>query len=416
MTLLRQPATALTTSLVLFATGPAWAADLEFDLTGRVSLYAKRANLAATDLVPNTDEAGYQDALVGMSGVMGAKSSYGRLSVATQFRAEVRAGQVEAFTDEAYAELLLGESLFLFGGRRILSYGQAYGLNPADNLHDPLAENRIFPSGQARSEVEGTEMIGSDLLFNNGFSLSLVYAPDREDPRLGIEEDFAMLRFSGLMAGGAGDYSVALIDGNRPGAALSFSWGIGEASVIYMDATFRKGREKQVVAGTSPLGHFLLEPRETDRIHPFVTPGFGYTFGNGLSLNAEYTRDAGGYSDGEWDRIINALDTVTPAQSGVHGQSLNQLNGLLNHYTLRQNYGFLRVSHDNLFGRPVSGEVTVLHGLNDGSGSLGLRLEMPLGDRATLGLIATHKYGGENSEFTLRPEGDAFAIYTTMKF
>ncbi|WP_293573955.1 hypothetical protein [Phaeobacter sp.] len=416
MTLFRQSATALTTSLALLATGPAWASELQFDLMGRVSLYGKRANLVATDLVPNPDASGYQDALAGMSGVMGAKLSYGRLSLATQFRAEARDGQVETFTDEAYAELLLGESLFLFGGRSILSYGQAYGLNPADILHDPLAENRIFPSGQARSDVEGTEMIGADMLFDNGSSFSLIYAPDREDPRLGIKEDFAMLRFSGLIAGGAGDYSVALIDGNRPGAALSFSWGIGDASVIYMDAAFRKGREKQAISGTSPLGHLLLETRETGKIHPYATLGFGYTFGNGLSLNAEYTRDAGGYSDSEWYRIVDALDTTTPAQSTVHGQSLNQLNGLLNHYTLRQNYGFLRVSHDNLFGKAVSGEVTVLHGLDDGSGSLGLRLEMTLGDRATLGLTTTHKYGGENSEFTLRPEGDAIAIYTTMKF
>ncbi|MBO9463660.1 hypothetical protein J7443_00315 [Tropicibacter sp. R15_0] len=416
MTMFRQSATALTASLALLATGPAWATDLEFDLTGRVSLYGKRVSLDATDLVPDPDASGYQDALAGLSGVMGAKLSYGRLSLAAQFRAEARDGQVETFTDEAFAELLLGESLFVFGGRRILSYGQAYGLNPADILHDPLAENRIFPSGQARSDVEGTEMIGADLLFDNGSSLSLIYAPDREDPRLGVEEDFAMLRFSGLMAGGAGDYSVALIDGNRPGAALSFSWGLGDASVIYMDATFRKGREKQAISGTSPLGHLMLETRDTDKVHPFVTLGFGYTFENGVSLNAEYTRDAGGYSDSEWDRIVSALDTITPTQSAVHGQSLNQLNGLLNHYTLRQNYGFLRVSHDSLFGKPVSGELTVLHGLDDGSGSLGLRLEMPLGEQATLGLSATHKYGGENTEFTLRPEGDALAIYTTMKF
>ncbi len=416
MTMSPPCATALATCLTLLSTGPARAAELDLDLTGRASLFGQRNTISATDLVPDPDGSGYQEALSGLTGTMGAKLSYGRLSITTQFRAEAQDSQVETFTDEAYAEVLLGDALFLYGGRRILSYGQAYGLNPADILHDPLAENRIFPTGQARSDVKGTDLIGADLLLDNGSSLSLIYAPDRDDPRLGVKEDFAMLRFSGLMADGAADYTLALIGGERPGAAVSFSWGLGDASVVYMDATFRKGREKQTVAGTSPMGHLLLDPLETDKIQPFVTLGFGHTFENGISLNAEYTRDAGGYNDAEWDRIIDALDTITPTQSAVHGQSLGRLNGVLNHYTLRQNYGFLRVSHDALFGKPISGELTVLHGLDDGSGSLALRLEMPLGDLATIGLQASQKYGGENTEFNLRPMRDSLAIYTTMKF
>ena len=117
-------------------------------------------------------------------------------------------------------------------------------------------------------------MIGADLLFGNGSSLSLIHAPDRKDPRLGVEEDFSMLRFSGLLAGGAGDYTVALISGERPGGAVSLSWGIGGAAVAYMDATFRKGREKRVVSGTSPAGHLLLDARETGKVQPFVTLGY----------------------------------------------------------------------------------------------------------------------------------------------
>ena len=159
------PVTPMAVWLALLTALPAAAEGLSFDLTERVSLYGKHSTISATDLVPDPDESGYQEDFAGVIGVMGARLSYGRLSIVTQFRAEAWDGQADIFTDEAYTETLLGESLFLYAGRRILSYGQAYGLNPADILDDPLAKNQIFPSDQARSNVEGTDLIGADLLF-----------------------------------------------------------------------------------------------------------------------------------------------------------------------------------------------------------------------------------------------------------
>lgn len=74
-----------------------------------------------------------------------------------------------------------------------------------------------------------------------------------------------------------------------------------------------------------------------------ATLGLGHTLDCGLSINLEASHDAGGYSRLEWDQLAEALDAITPAQSAIQGQALSQLNGVLNHYTLRKNYTFLRL-------------------------------------------------------------------------
>ena len=93
-----------------------------------------------------------------------------------------------------------------------------------------------------------------------------------------------------------------------------------------------------------------------------------------------------------------------------------RLNETLDHYTLRRNYGFLRIAHDAAFGTELAIEATALHGFDDGSGAVGLRLEYPATEQVSLGLKAERKYGGKNSEFALRPETGAIAVYVGASF
>lgn len=113
---------------------------------------------------------------------------------------------------------------------------------------------------------------------------------------------------------------------------------------------------------------------------------------------------------------MEVLDAVPPVRSAAQGASLGQINGLLDHYTLRRNYGFLRLAKDGMLNGALDGEVTLLHGFDDDSGTLALRLEHPIGDKIVSGLKLTHPYGHENGEFVLRPRQDTIALYTTMKF
>ena len=402
---------------VLMLAHATWAEDIDFEMNGQLGASGQYSDITPTPLVPNPKAADYYDTQAEGFALVRGKLKYQNLGFYSQFRAESEDQESENSVDEAYVEARLGDGVFVYGGRRILSYGQSYGLNPADILRDPLAENDTYSSTLSRSMQAGADLGGVDIFFDAGGTLSLIYISDHDNPRLNLDENIGMVRYSGFLADGVVDYSAALISGERAGAALSFSQGIGDASVLYMDGTMRRGREKRVVSGTSPQGHLLVEARETSDLYPFATLGFGHFFDNGWSVNLELSHDTGGYSDKEWSQITSALNTITPPQSAIQGQALGQLNGVLNHYTLRQNYTFFRVSHDNLFlDGKVSGAATLLYGMDDGSGSLGMRLETPLADSITTGLYFTHKFGSKNDEFKLRPENNTVALYMTMPF
>jgi len=394
------------------------AEDLSLRVNGVIDAYIASATLRhATDLVPFPAAAGYRDAHGGGEATFRITSRTGALTVGSQLRlAADHENEADLHVDEAYAELLLGNRIFAFAGRRILAWGQSHGLNPADFFRDPQRENAVFRQAQARSRVEGADMIGTDILFDNGRTLTLLNAPGFDRRHNGQEEDIALIRLSGFAFDGALDHAVTAISGDRPGAGVSLNHVIGEASVVYLDSAFRRGREKRSIAAIDPAGSLMLDPPETGGVIPHFTLGLGHTFGNGLSMNLEYTHDAGGYSNREWERIVRALDHVTPAISVVHGQTLGQLNGLLDHHTLRRNYAFVHIAHDGLFGSQLAIELTALHGMDDGSGTLGLRLEHPLTDQITVGLRASRKYGGTNTEFTLRPETNSIALYAGVTF
>ena len=395
---------------------PSRADEVSFDMTGRIAISGEYAGLSATALTPDPAASGDQDISAGGVGVVGARLKSGGLALHTQLRIEARAREINVSMDEAWGELLFGEALFVHAGRRILSHGQAYGLNPADVLYDRLKAHTVYPASQSRSDSRGIDLVGAQMLFDSGSGVSLIYAPGHRNPRLEAKENFAMLRFSGFAMDNALDYSLALLGGRRPGAALSLSGGIGDASVLYMDATIRKGREKQVINGIDRQGGLLVSSRQMKGIYPFVTLGLGHTFENGLSVNVEATHDAGGYSGREWDRLTQTLNAITPARSAADGRSLRRMNNVLNHYILRRNYGFVRLARDTFPGLPLSGELTALYGIDDGSGSLGLRVETPVSDQVMTGLYARYSFGGANDEFTLRPRIGSIALYSTIRF
>lgn len=392
------------------------AAAQDFDISGEISLFGQDVTTSATDLVPDPLGSGYQSRTSGGSAVLQTRFDAGDLSLRGQFRLEFSEGQTSATVDEAYGEYAVASGQgFVFAGRRIFSYGQSYGLNPTDIFADPLRENRIFPSAKARNDVQGVDMLGAEWLFNSGASIAAMYAPEFDPRGDGVTQEFGMLRYAGTGAGGALDYAISVFNGTRAGVGISATYGLGEASVLYVDATVRQGRDKQTVTGV--LGDQLsVAAADADKIVPFLTLGFGHTFGSGVTMNAELTHDAGGYSDAEWTQVASALDALTPVRSATAGQSLGQLNGTLNHFTLRQNYGFLRVAQDGVLGSAFNAEFTVLHGFDDQSGSAGLRIERALGDNLTAGIAVSRKYGTTNSEFMLRPETGAVSLYTTLRF
>ncbi len=421
MTLFPPPPALSTTTLLALCVGlpiltnPAAAEELKFDFSGSASAFTKATHIGATDLVPDPASQNYADKRSGVDLVLRPELTFGILKFAAQLRLTTETDQdPDAVLDEAYLEVAATDQLFFAIGRRNLTYGQAYGLNPSDVFRVPLAENRIFPSEKSRRDVEGIDVVSADLLFDNSASVQVIYAP--KEPAGDGAKPFLMLRYSAVAADGALDYGLSAFGGSRPGIGATASFSIGDASVIYADATLRRGRDRQTVLSFDASGTLQLDPFDSDTIRPFVTLGLGHTFANGLTVNAELSHDANGQNDTEWARTTAALQGLTPVTSAAGGAALGQLNGVLNEYTQRQNYGFVRLSKENLFGTDLIGEFTVLHGFDDNSGNVGLRIEYGVTDNARIGVQATQSYGGKNDEFTLRPDQSSLSLYTTVTF
>lgn len=299
---LRQSIRFVASASLLAVAAAGHAEDPKFTTSAELRGWAQWSDPVATDLVPDAKAAGYDARQSGADFLLRGQLEFSRLTLKTQLRLQYNGSPAEdsrGYVDEAYGELRLGQNTFLQAGRRILSYGQSYGLNPSDIFHDPLRENRVFRNSVASEMTEGTDMVGLEVLFNSGHSLSLIYAPDFDPHDDGGTEDFPVLRFGGTGANGALDYSFSAMGGERPGMGIALTYGIGDSSVLYLDGTLRRGRDRQALEGVTPSGNLIVSERETSGYFPYVTAGFGYTFGNGISLNAELTHDAAGYSDAE---------------------------------------------------------------------------------------------------------------------
>jgi hypothetical protein len=396
---------------------PLYAEEPVVRVKGKIIAWKQESSTEMSDLVPFPDASGFARHKGGWDALLSPRIDWGSLSLNGKFRMAFESKDIDDIhVDESYAEFRLSDYVFIQGGRRLLSYGQSYGLNPADIFRDPLRENSVFPREISSSFVAGTDYVETEVLFETGSTLGLLYAPGSDLRGDGDRENFVVLRYSGLVLDGAINYAVAGLGGKRPGASLSLSYGLGLDSILYVDSTIRKGRDRLALDGTSPSGALLVASRDEDTYYPFVTLGLGHTLVSGLTLNLEYTHNAGGYNAGEWGDFRTTLDDITPVSSVGQGTALGQLNGLLNHYTLRQNYIFWRLAQEELFGIPLNGELTLLHGIDDGSVSAGLRMEYIVSETLTVGTVVSRRYGETNSEFTLRPSGNSMSFYATMSF
>ena len=151
------------------------------------------------------------------------------------------------------------------------------------------------------------------------------------------------------------------------------------------------------------------------------TVGVGYALDSGATVNLEHHFDANGYGSGEWDEITGLVVANDAARRAGRLEALAtgnllRLSAGLDRFTLRRHYGFLRAQHPGLFGSDFMAELTVLHGLADHSGSMGLRLEREMGPNLLLGVEGRYRYGGPLDEFALRTARLSGSVYVTVHY
>lgn len=396
------------------------AEELQFDLSAEVGVYARGNGLRKTDLFPDVEAAGYQADLLGADVSVSGTLEQGRLRLSGKSRFSGLTGSddpvADVTADEVYAELRISDQLFGYFGRRNVAFGQSYGLNPVDIYNQPLKENRLYPSDKSRDDTVGVDLTGFDFLTNSGDTFKIFYAPELDRLNEDFTEDNWYLSYSTFLEASGIDVTTSAFWGERPGVGLSGSVAVGNKTVLYADGTLRRGREKNTLQSSTLIDGFAFASDGDDKLYAYVTLGAGYTFENGLSVNLEYTFDGAGYSQDEWDDFDESITLASSMSGSLASRARGQINTALRHHSLRRNYAFLRMAQDDLLDLNLEGELTLLHGMDDQSGRVGVRLEKEVAEGASIGVFASHRYGKENTEFRLRPDISSLALYTLLRF
>ena len=385
---------------------------------GYASLGARLVDLRPTALVPDPEAAGYAEqhfdgrAVIAFGYGGGVRLS-GQTRLLYDSAPEPRGGhsKTKVEIDELYIEGRVSDTLLLFGGRRNMSAGQSLGINPADVFLDAGEKDRSLASERQRAELNGIDMIGADAYFPDGGSVQAYWAPATESLNDG-RPDRAYLAYSMVFGASSADATVfAFNESDRPGVGLSLVIPINSGFLAYADTAVQKGESLPQVAeagAISPLG--------ADAEGVSATVGLSHPFAGDASLNVEYTHLSGGYSAKEWRNYLAALDTNSPAASPVQGAALARLGKIAEASYLRRNYLFARLHHPDIMASGVETEITALAGADDGSGSIGLRIGIPIGNNAALRMNLVRTYGESEDEFVRGVKASQTSIAIEVEF
>jgi hypothetical protein len=405
---------------------PALSFGPQFSLSGLVEIEHARITLGGERLLPNPSQnSGWRSHQTSGLLLLRSGMTWGNLTVSAQHRlldrstgpriGVMREGpRIE--TDELYAEYALSDTLFVYMGRRNLSMGQSYGINPADVFFNRLEINRRLPSDRQRSETKGIDMVGFQYLTDTGSSVSGFWAPQTGDLNRDASGDRWLVSYRTRLGAGMTDVTVSAFGGVRPGVSASIVHQTEGNWLFYTDAALRQGRALQAVSAPDSSGAYTVLPRDEDKMVVEATLGTGHTFGNGLTFNLEWTRLAGGLNRTEWSNFMDAVSLNSPPTSAVSDQRLAELRSLAYHAELRRDYLFVRLFQEWLAGTKLQGQMIVLHGLEDGSGSAALRLEYPFTPETSAWLYLNRRYGGSDDEFIQRTERGTVSLGMVHRF
>ncbi len=376
----------------------------------------RTAEIDATPLVADPGAAGYVDderffrALLSVRHDVGALRFFGQSRIVLDDSDGAVNGRkaktdTDATLDELSLSYALDDTTILFLGRRNLSAGQSFGINPADVFLQESDLDRSLPAARRRSEIEGIDMAGAELFFADGSSLLAYFAPG-----IGNLNENAPHRAYALFRTSFGtnfaDLALFAFEDTAPGAGFSIAYPFESGLILHSDTAFRKGRDLPQLREDGSIG-------ERDAKRPTIagTLGLGYVFGSGLAANLEYTHLSGGYDTSEWRRFGDAIAANTPPTNPAQGAALAALGRIAEADYLRRNYAFLRLYHPDILDTGFEAEWTALYGLDDGSGNLNLRFRRGLDDATTLSLSLGTALGEEDDEFRRGVERSSVGLF-----
>jgi hypothetical protein len=313
--------------------------------------------------------------------------------------------------DDLYLDLHLFQRAFVTVGVKNYREGVGLSLNPTDFLAEQKEQDFTRREEERKADREGNLVAAVDVFLRN-VTLSAIVAPPVE--RLQEEEARGLLKVSALFEALKLDASALCFLADRPGAGLNLSKTAGEQLVLHAELAARWGSPRRQVQKTQeavdalrPALFEIRDPPDQGKIFAELVAGGNYTFGNGTNVIGEYYFIQDGYSDRQWDHVLELmevsrsqlLDEVFP---DLARGNLLQANQLLTFRRLRRHYLFFRV-HNAALVEKLDASLSFLLNLEDRSFAVAPILDFIGLKNLRLGINGTILEGGRDSEFGLSP-------------
>lgn len=254
---------------------------------------------------------------------------------------------VSVITDELFLEFPIQKS-FLFFGKRNIRDGVGLSFSPTDFLGELKNLEKSKKEEERRIEREGDDIIGGDFLWENS-TLSFIYSPKSDTSQNSAR---ALIKLSKFIPTMNSDASIQYFNSKVSGLGANFSTSIKDNIVIYVESAYRWGHSTHSKISLVQDGRprlYSVEPEENNVSFFDILLGGHYTFKNNANLIAEYYYHGGGYSQNEWEKIINFIHySNNQYKLGLFPELMSsyllQANRLMDFGKMKQNYLFLRYS------------------------------------------------------------------------
>ncbi len=316
---------------------------------------------------------------------------------------------------ELFADISLGDRLFVRAGKSTVKWGVGYFWSPADVIN--LEAIDIF---NAEAQREGPlnlrlhyPLPGSQ---NNFYLYTIIDENSLNTSGLvGFEDTAVAAKLEYLLGtyelgiGGYYKYSTA------ERGMLTLTGPLGDVD-LFGEAMMSRGSAKSFVESIASNGTITMVDDDTvrERFYASGSAGFMYSDGNrNLNLLGQYYYNGEGYPmDDREDLVstgIQALDNLKAANSVLQATFAQALAGLI--YGSGRHYAAASLSKGELFGNEdLSISMIAIANLSDLSGILRPSLSWKLADKISLNFSPTFVFGPEDGEYAFMAQGDAITL------
>ncbi len=327
------------------------------------------------------------------------------------------------FTDDVYFDMGIGEKYFFYIGKRNLRDVVAYGENPTDFMGEDKEVDFTKREEERRVEREGNYLIGGEAFLSN-LTLSANYAPEIDDLQ---DDDSRFLMRGNLFAESLNsDMSLHYFHGEIPGVGFDISSTVSDNLVLHVESAFRWGsrnKELKVLSqgdDFSPREFEISDTDDDEDVFPHVVLGGSYTLGDGTNIILEYIYNGDGYSEDEWDEIVEFIKYNEDAYRNdffkdLATSNLAEANNIVQVREMRKHYVFFRISNSSLINN-LDGQLVFIVNTADKSFLTFPSVDYKVGDNFVAGLSATLYSGDDDEEFGMMFWGSEVSLVLKYYF